>query len=63
MTAAGEALYRTAIILAGVVGALAVAEFLSNLSKGLSIIPVRPLLVAGIIWLIGRVCRYLLAGR
>jgi hypothetical protein len=59
----GEVLYRTATILAGLIAVLAAAEFLNNLSKAGPIIPIRPLLLAGAIWLIGRVCRYLLAGR
>ena len=59
----GELLYRTAIIIAGLIAALAAAEFLNNPSKGGPIIPIRPLLLAGAIWLIGRVFRYLLAGR
>ena len=59
----GELLYRAAIFFAGLIAMLAAAEFLNNLSRGGPIIPIRPLLLAGVIWLIGRVCRYLLAGR
>jgi hypothetical protein len=59
----GELLYRMAIIFAGLIAVLAAAEFLNNLSRGGPIIPIRPLLFAGAIWLIGRFCRYLLAGR
>ena len=58
----GELLYRTALIFAGLIAVLAAAEFLNNFGKGGSIIPIRPLLLAGAIWLIGRVFRYLLAG-
>ena len=59
----GGLLYRAATIIAGLIAVLAAAEFLYNLGRGGLIIPIRPLLVAGAIWLIGRVCRYLLAGR
>ena len=55
----GELLYRMATILAGLIALLVIVGYFYDASRGEPIIPIVPLLLAGIIWLIGRSCRHL----
>jgi uncharacterized membrane protein YjgN (DUF898 family) len=55
----GEFLYRMATILAGLIALLVIVGYFYDASRGEPIIPIVPLLLAGIIWLIGRSCRHL----
>jgi hypothetical protein len=55
----GELLYRVATILAGLIALLVIVGYFYDASRGEPIIPIVPLLLAGIIWLIGRSCRHL----
>jgi hypothetical protein len=54
----GKILYWNTTILAGLIAALAAANYYSNSVEGDPIVPVTALLLAGVIWLIGLVCRY-----
>jgi hypothetical protein len=56
----GKVLYWNATILAGLVAMLAAASYHSNAVEGDPIVPITALLLAGVIWLIGWICRYLL---
>lgn len=58
----GELLYWTATIAAAVIAAWDVVDFLYGLSQGQPILRIVALVVAAIIWLLGRGCRYALAG-
>ncbi len=55
----GEVLYRIAEIIAGLIAAFAFLTYLDSASAGEPIIPVVPLVLAGVILLIGRSCREL----
>ena len=55
----GEYLYRGATILAGLIALLVIVGYFYDASRGEPIIPIVPLLLAGIIGLIGRSCRHL----
>ncbi len=59
----GTALYWIATIIAGLIVVWAVWNYVYNTDRGEPIIQIVPLLLAGAIWLVGRACRYLLAGR
>jgi hypothetical protein len=59
----GELLYWTATILAGLIVIGVIAGYISSINEGEAIIPVVALLVAAVIWLIGRACRAILGGR
>ena len=59
----GEILYWMATILAGLIVAVVIAGYFSNAAAGEPVIPIAALLLAGAIWLIGWVCRNLIAGR
>jgi len=52
-----------ATIIAGPIAAWVVFNYLYNINRAYPIIPIVPLLIAGAIWLVGRACRYVLAGR
>jgi hypothetical protein len=58
-----EALYKGAKILAGAIVVLAIATFVYNAARGEPIFPIAPLLLAGAIWLIGRLCRSVVPDR
>jgi hypothetical protein len=59
----GEALYWTATIFAALIVVWVVWGSMYDISRGEPIIPVVALLFAAAIWLVGRTCRYMLAGR
>ncbi len=59
---AAQLVYRWVTIIAGIIVLVAVVNFLYRLSMGEPIIPFVPLIVAAVIWLIGRFCLFL-AGR
>jgi len=59
----GEALYWTATVLAALIVVLVVWAYVYNISRGEPIIPVVALLFAVAVWLGGRGCRYVFAGR
>ncbi len=48
-------------MVAAIIVVLSIVEFLAGTSRGTLAIPLHPLLVAAVIWLIGRACRYVLA--
>ena len=56
----GESLYRAAAFIAAIVAMLAVFNFIYNLSHGEPIVPLPALALAGIVWLTGLGCRYVL---
>jgi len=49
----GEAIYWTATAVAGLIVVLSVANYLSNVSVGWPVVPIAPLLLAVVVWLIG----------
>ena len=59
----GEVFCWTATIIAGLIAVWVVWSYVSNISEGYAVIPIVPLLIAGAVWLVGRACRYALAGR
>jgi hypothetical protein len=59
----GDLLYWGASTLAGLILALAAANYLYNVSQGLPLIPIAALAVAGVVWLTGRSCRDILNDR
>ncbi len=62
-TSLGDLLYRTASMLAGLIIVLVAIISFYNISEDVPIIPVVPLVIAGVIWLIGRSCRAVLDDR
>lgn len=59
----GNVLYRGTAVLAAVILVLTAANYIYNLSQNRPLIPLIPLMFAGIIWLIGYGLRYLLNDR
>jgi hypothetical protein len=59
----GEVLYWTSTVVAGLIVLLVVANYMSSTGVGEPIIGIIPLLLAGVIWLVGWVCRHMFAGR
>ena len=59
----GNVLYRGAVALAVLIVVLAAGNYLYNLSQSRPLIPLIPLVFAGIVWLIGYGLRYLLNDR
>jgi hypothetical protein len=59
----GLVLYRGATAVAVLLLVLALGNWLYNLSQGRPLIPLIPVMAAGVIWLIGYGIRYLLADR
>ena len=57
----GEFVYRIAAMLAGIIAVLAVLNYVYDANRGEPIIPIIPVLLAGVIWLIGHACRHLAA--
>ena len=53
----GEVLYWISTIIAGVITLWAVANLVFNSDRGEPVIQVVPLVIAGIIWLVGWACR------
>ena len=62
-TSVGDLIYWSAVVIAALIVVLTAIEFLTGMSEGVRSIPIHPLLVAAIIWLIGRACRFFLAER
>lgn len=58
-----ETLYQIAKVVAGAIVVLAIATFVYNAGRGEPIIPIAPLLLAGAVWLIGRLGRYVIPDR
>ena len=52
-----EIFYRAASIIAGLIVLLAIANTIDNISEGEPIIPIVALALAGLVWLIGWLCR------
>jgi hypothetical protein len=59
----GKVLYWTATIIAGLIAMWVMWAYVYNIEKGYPVIPIFPLLFAGVIWLAGWACRYVLARR
>ena len=57
----GQLFYRAGCILAALIIVLTAFNYFYNVGEGLGIIPLTPLALAGIIWLIGYACRKLFA--
>jgi len=55
----GGYLYRETTILAGLIALLVIANYFYDANRGEPIMLIAPLLLAGVIWLIGRSCRHL----
>jgi hypothetical protein len=53
----GESFYWIATFIAGVIALWVVANLVFNADRGEPVVQVVPLVVAGIIWLLGRACR------
>jgi uncharacterized membrane protein len=58
-----KVVYWTATTVAGLIVLVALASYFSNAAAGEPVIPIAALLLAGAIWLVGWVCRHVLAGR
>jgi len=56
----GDAVYWAATVIAGVIVVFAVASYVSNASEGEPVLPIAPLLLAIVTWLVGRFCRHTL---
>jgi hypothetical protein len=59
----GKFIYWAATFIAAFIVVLVVISYASNASEGDPVISITPLLLAGAIWLIGWVCRNVVAGR
>jgi len=59
----GEVFYRAAAVIAGLIVLLIFASCFPQAGDGKAVIDIAPLVLAATIWLIGRSCRYMLAGR
>lgn len=59
----GDVLYWTFTAIAGVIVLLVIANYVSNTDMGEPIIGIIPLLLAGAVWLVGWVCRYVFVRR
>ena len=59
----GESLYRAAVYIAVVVALLAMVNFIANFSESEPIVPLPAVALAGIVWLTGLGCRYVLGAR
>lgn len=59
----GNVFYRAATILAALIALLAAGNYFYNIGQNRPLLPVVPLLVAGMIWLVGYSLRYLLTNR
>ena len=59
----GETLYWTTTAIAGLIVAWVVWSYVANVGAGYPVVPVMPLLVAGVIWLAGWACRNMIARR
>ncbi len=62
-TSMGGAFYWGASMLAGLLIVLAAINYFYDISEGVPIIPIVPLVIAGVIYLIGRSCRAVLDDR
>ena len=59
----GKFIYWAATLIAVLIVVAVVMSYASNASEGDPVIPITPLLLAGVIWIVGWVCRNVLAGR
>ena len=59
----GKFIYWAATLIAVLIVVAVVMSYASNASEGDPVIPITPLLLAGVIWLVGWVCRNVLARR
>lgn len=59
----GETLYWLSTVIAGLIAVWILWGYVYDIDRGEPIIRIVPLLIAGAIWLVGRACRYMLAGR
>jgi hypothetical protein len=59
----GEVLYWLGVIIAALLAALAAVGFIWGTGTTEPFAEIVALIMAGIVWLIGRACRYVLAGR
>lgn len=58
-----KVVYWVATIVAGLIVVVVLVGYFSNAAAGEPVIPIAALLLAGAIWLIGWVCRHVIAGR
>ena len=58
----GKTFYRTAATIAVVIMVLVVCSYVYNNNRGEPLMPIFPVLLAGVIWLLGRVCRHISPG-
>ena len=58
-----KVVYWIATIVAGLIVVVVLLGYFSNAAAGEPVIPIAALLLAGAIWLIGWVCRYVIAER
>jgi uncharacterized membrane protein len=58
-----KVVYWMTTIVAGLIVVVVLAGYFSNAAAGEPVIPIAALLLAGAIWLIGWVCRYVIAER
>jgi fucose permease len=59
----GNSLYRTTTIVAGVILVIVLAALFYSAAHGDAYLQITAVLIAGFIWLVGRVCKLVLAGR
>jgi hypothetical protein len=59
----GKSIYWAATFIAAFIVVLVVISYASNASEGDPVISITPLLLGGAIWLLGWVCRNVVAGR
>jgi len=59
----GNVLYRGATVLAALIAVLAIGNCIYNIGENRPLVPLIPLLVAGVVWLIGYGLRYVLTDR
>ena len=59
----GELIYWVATIIAGLIVVYVAWGYVQNTEEGYPVIPIVPLLLAGVIWLAGRACRHVFTER
>ena len=59
----GETVYWVATTIAELIFVLSVVSYFWNVSEGLPVFPLAPLILAAVIWLVGYFCRHALNGR
>ena len=63
LAALGDGVHRTTTSLAAIILAIVLVALLYSAAHGDAYLQITALLIAGAIWLVGRICKLVLAGR